>query len=152
MQTEINIQTSKVVAANKLIEDIKSEKSAINAKINSAQKDLEAILDDVKRKLKISVYVENSELLEEVAKIQNQLEIESVQVGFIDEDRDPRTAWSAHLVRCGPKISIFFWSGAAMVRGFLDEEVVLPSKIQNQTISVSKSFRKSHWNLRCNLS
>ena len=94
MQTEINIQTSKVVAANKLIEDIKSEKSAINAKINSAQKDLEAILDDVKRKLKISVYVENSELLEEVAKIQNQLEIESLQVGLIDEDRDPSTVRS----------------------------------------------------------
>ena len=138
MQTEINIQTSKVVAANKLIEDIKSEKSAINEKINSAEKDLEAVFDDVKRKLKISVYVENSELLEEVAKIQNQLEIESLQVGLIDEDRDPRTAWSAHLVRCGSKISKFFWSGAA--------------KIEIQTISVSKSFRKSHWNRCCNLS
>ena len=111
MQTEIKIQTSKVVAANKLIEDIKSEKSAINEKINRAEKDLEAVLDDVKRKLKISVYVENSELLEEVSKIQNQLENENLQVGLIDEDRDPRTAWSAHLVRCGPKI---FWNGAAL--------------------------------------
>ena len=87
LQTEINIQTSKVVAANKLIEDIKSEKSSINAKINSAEKDLEAILDDVKRKLKISVYVENSELLEEVAKIENQLEIESLQVGLIERSK-----------------------------------------------------------------
>ena len=69
MQAEIEIQTSKVLAANKLIEDIKSEKSAINQKINRAEKDLEAIFDDVKRKLKISVYVENSELLEELAKI-----------------------------------------------------------------------------------
>ena len=82
------------MAANKLIEEIKSEKSAINEKINRAEKDLEAILDDVKRKLKISVYVENSELLEEVAKIQNQLEIESLQVGLIDEDRDPSTVRS----------------------------------------------------------
>ena len=84
MQAEIEIQTSKVLAANKLIEDIKSEKSAINEKINGAEKDLEAILDDVKRKLKISVYVENSELLEEVAKIQNHLEIENLKAGLIE--------------------------------------------------------------------
>ena len=86
MQAEIEIQTSKVLAANKLIEDIKSQKSAINEKIHKAEKDLETILDDVKRKLKISVYVENSELLEEVAKIQNQLEIENLQAGFIEKN------------------------------------------------------------------
>ena len=85
MQAEIEIQTSKVLAANKLIEDIKSEKSAINQKINRAEKDLEAIFDDVKRKLKISVYVENSELFEEVAKIQNQLEIDNLQAGLIEK-------------------------------------------------------------------
>ena len=73
LSREIKNQTSKVLAANKLIEDIKSEKSALNEKMHQAEKDLEAILDDVKRKLKISVYVKNSELLEEVAKIQNQL-------------------------------------------------------------------------------
>ena len=54
MQTEINIQTSKVVAANKLIEDIKFEKSAMNEKINRAEKDLEAILDV------ISVFLSNA--------------------------------------------------------------------------------------------
>ena len=85
MQTEIDIQTSKVVAANKLIENIKVEKSAINEKINKAEKDLEAILEDVKRKLKMSVYVENSELLEKVAKIQNQLEIDNLQAGLIEK-------------------------------------------------------------------
>ena len=85
MQAEIKNQTSKVLAANKLIEDIKSEKSAINGKIHEAEKDLETILDDVKRKLKISVYVENSELLEEVAKIQNQLEIENLQASLIEK-------------------------------------------------------------------
>ena len=85
MQTEIDIQTSKVVAANKLIEDIKVGKSAINEKINNAEKDLEAILEDVKRKLKMSVYVENSELLEKVAKIQNQLEIDNLQAGLIEK-------------------------------------------------------------------
>ena len=85
LQTEIDIQTSKVVAANKLIEDIKNGKSAINEKINKAGKDLEAILEDVKRELKISVYIENSELLEKVAKIQNQLEIDNLQAGLIEK-------------------------------------------------------------------
>ena len=85
MQAEIEIQTSKVLAANKLIENIKSEKSAINEKIHGAEKDLETIIDDVKRKLKISVYVENSELLEEAAKIQNKLEIENLKAGLIEK-------------------------------------------------------------------
>ena len=79
MQAGIKIQTSKIQIANKLIEHIKSEKLVFHTKINQAEEDLQVVLDAVKRKLKISVYIENSKLFEEVTKIQNELKNETVK-------------------------------------------------------------------------
>ena len=57
MQAGIKIQTSKIQIANQLIEHIKSEKLVFHTKINQAEEDLQDILDAVKRKLKISLYI-----------------------------------------------------------------------------------------------
>ena len=79
MQAGIKIQTSKIEIANQLIEHIKSEKLVLHRKINQAEEDLQDVLDDVKRKLKISIYIENSKLFEEMTKVQNELKNETVQ-------------------------------------------------------------------------
>ena len=83
LQVAIRNQTAKVETANKLIRDIRSKKSAIHVQINQAEEDLQNVLDDVKRKLKISVYIENSKLLGEVVEIRNQLKMENIKAGLL---------------------------------------------------------------------
>ena len=83
MQVAIRNQTAKVETANKLIRDIRSKKSAIHVQINQAEEDLQNVLDDVKRKLKISIYIENSKLLGEVVEIRNQLKMENIKAGLL---------------------------------------------------------------------
>ena len=83
LQVAIRNQTAKVETANKLIRDIRSKKSAIHVQINQAEEDLQNVLDDVKRKLKISIYIENSKLLGEVVEIRNQLKMENIKAGLL---------------------------------------------------------------------
>ena len=80
LQSGIKTQTNKIETANKLIEHIKSEKLALHRQINQAEEDLQVVLDDVKRKLTISIYIENSKLFEEVTKVQNEFKNETVKV------------------------------------------------------------------------